>query len=110
MTSRDVFRAQVLETFGVTEEDLAALESVDGYQAAKAEADRQFEAFRERVLDAIAPVPEGSYRCANCSGVFEFDPKWSDEDARQEAAGLFTPNELVNAAVVCDDCYRRMGL
>lgn len=49
-----------------------------------------------------------TYTCAVCKGTFESD--WTDEEADAEALEKFTPEELKDRVVVCDDCYRAMGL
>lgn len=48
-----------------------------------------------------------TFKCAACGGVFEED--WSDEEAQAELAANFgvPPSEC---DVVCDDCYKKMGL
>lgn len=33
---------------------------------------------------------------------------WSDEEAKAEAEATFTPAELVDAAIVCEDCWQAM--
>jgi len=41
--------------------------------------------------------------CARCGK--DFVSEWSDEDALAEAQANFSPEELADTAVVCDDCY-----
>ncbi len=53
-------------------------------------------------------TPEGHYRCALCKGVFE--KGWSDEEAKAEYGQVFPGKPLEEADVVCDDCYKRIGL
>ena len=50
---------------------------------------------------------ENQYRCAACGGVF--DKGWSDEDAKAEHTKTFPETPLDDCAIVCDDCYKRMG-
>ena len=33
---------------------------------------------------------------------------WTEEEAVAEANAAFTPDELVDAALVCDDCWQNM--
>ena len=55
-----------------------------------------------------------TYRCAACGGVFEKQRDgWSHEEAVAEAAAKFPGLDIedeTQAAIVCDDCYRAMGL
>lgn len=53
-------------------------------------------------------MAEVTYTCARCGKSFESD--WTDEEAQAEAAEKFDAEELEDAAVVCDDCYKTMGL
>ncbi len=46
----------------------------------------------------------GGFTCDRCGGVFE--KGWTDDDALAEARDLFSPAELENPAVVCDDCWQ----
>lgn len=48
------------------------------------------------------------FTCAMCGGTF--DKAWTDEEATAEAAENFTPEELKDQAVVCDPCFKKMGL
>lgn len=48
---------------------------------------------------------ESSYTCGLCHETF--DKEWSDEEALAEAGELF-PGES-DMAVVCDDCWHKMG-
>ncbi len=45
----------------------------------------------------------GDFTCARCGETFE--KAWTDEEAAAEAAGLFSPVELEDVAVICDDCF-----
>lgn len=49
------------------------------------------------------------YTCGNCHQWFEYEDGWTDEDALAEAQanGFDTAEAMV---VICDDCYRGMGL
>lgn len=48
---------------------------------------------------------DDTFTCDACGGNF---PKgWSDDEAATEA-GVFAPSELVDAAVVCGDCWQEM--
>jgi hypothetical protein len=47
-----------------------------------------------------------TFTCAACGDTF--NKEWSDEEAKAEAAKKF-PNDS-DMVVVCDDCYRGMGL
>lgn len=48
-----------------------------------------------------------TYRCAACGE--EYEKGWTDEEAAAEAETLFTAEERQDMAVVCDDCWRKMG-
>lgn len=50
-------------------------------------------------------MPEQTYVCASCKGVF-VDPDF--DVALDEATRTFEQAELRNADVVCDDCWRQM--
>jgi hypothetical protein len=46
------------------------------------------------------------FRCAVCKGTF---PKaWSDEEAMSEAEAAFTPEEMAEVDLVCEDCWEAM--
>jgi hypothetical protein len=47
-----------------------------------------------------------TFVCESCGGTFEKGRP--DEDAWAEALAAFTPAELEDAAVVCDDCWKAM--
>lgn len=47
-----------------------------------------------------------TYTCEACQGIFRSG--WSDEKAQAEARSAFSEQELVDTAVVCDDCWREM--
>jgi hypothetical protein len=55
---------------------------------------------------AANPGPN-QYECAACGGIF--DKVGSDEDADKEYAGLFPTHSDEPRAVVCDDCFKKMG-
>lgn len=44
--------------------------------------------------------------CESCNG--RFAKGWTDEEAMLEAARAFSREELIDASVVCDDCWIRM--
>lgn len=48
------------------------------------------------------------YECAVCHGVFETG--WSDEEATAELGETFPGIGKQDCAIVCDDCYKAMGL
>ena len=48
------------------------------------------------------------YRCAACKGVFE--KGWSEDEAVAELGQAFPDFEPGECEVVCDDCYKAMGL
>jgi Fe2+ or Zn2+ uptake regulation protein len=60
----------------------------------------------------MSAIRDDQVFCEECQGVFE--KGWSEEEAREEAAENFPGLDIDNcmeAALVCDDCYRRiMGL
>ena len=47
-----------------------------------------------------------TYTCAQCGETFKSE--WSDEEAQAEARANFSPEELADTAVVCDDCYKML--
>lgn len=50
---------------------------------------------------------EETFTCDACGRTF---PKaWSEDDALAEAAALYPPELLTDAAVICDDCFRGMN-
>jgi hypothetical protein len=58
-------------------------------------------------LGGLSAMKPNEYKCAACGGVFE--KGWSDEEALAELDATFgVPVE--DCALVCDDCYREMGL
>ena len=49
----------------------------------------------------------GTYKCANCGGVFK--EGWTEEDAKKEAETMFgkpVDDWKEDGVVVCDDCYQ----
>jgi uncharacterized protein with PIN domain len=48
------------------------------------------------------------YRCARCNGVFE--KGWTDEAAIDELNQKFPRFSTAMCELVCDDCYRAIGL
>jgi hypothetical protein len=53
------------------------------------------------------PVGPNQYRCDACGGVF--DKGWTEEEALAELAEVFLGFDKEECAVVCDDCYKKMG-
>lgn len=53
-----------------------------------------------------------TFKCASCGEVFDklSDGSWTDEDALKEKGELFPDLDMSDAAVVCDTCFKRMGL
>lgn len=47
-----------------------------------------------------------TYVCGACGGTFA--KGWTDEEAAAEAGSAFSPAELDDAAIVCDDCWQKM--
>ena len=47
-----------------------------------------------------------TYTCSHCRGTFE--PAWSDEEAKAEAAETFPDVPLEECAIVCDECYKKI--
>lgn len=54
-------------------------------------------------------VKTDGYTCSNCHQWFEYEEGWTDDDAfaEAEANGFDLSDDM---AVVCDDCYRGMGV
>ena len=53
-----------------------------------------------------------SYICAQCGKEYDWNTEFTDKEMKEEYAGNF-PNDtdmLEDVAVVCDDCYKKMGL
>lgn len=48
------------------------------------------------------------YTCAACKE--EFDTGWIDEEATTELAQTFPGVAKEDCSLVCDDCYKKMGL
>lgn len=48
------------------------------------------------------------YQCSVCKGVF--DKGWSDEEALDELHVKFPGYEPPQCSIVCDDCFKKMGL
>ena len=48
------------------------------------------------------------YTCALCKGVFE--KGWSDEEALEEKIYLWGHIPRADCDLVCDDCFKKMGL
>lgn len=44
--------------------------------------------------------------CAECG--FTFEPSWSDEEAKAEAARNYPGLRPEEAAVVCDNCFKEI--
>lgn len=50
-------------------------------------------------------MPADTYRCEACGKTYAQDP---DHDAQAEAEAAFSPAELKDAGIVCDDCWHAM--
>ena len=50
----------------------------------------------------------GSYSCALCHGVHRFGPRL--EAAETEFDARFPGQDIEDSAIVCDPCYRALGL
>jgi hypothetical protein len=48
------------------------------------------------------------FTCAVCEETF--DQGWSEEEAKAELAETFPGFVPADCALVCDDCYKKMGL
>lgn len=48
------------------------------------------------------------YQCTLCKGVFE--KAWSEEEALTELGETFPGVGTDDCALVCDDCYKAIGL
>lgn len=68
-------RAQILRAFGVTEDDLAALEAATGWNAAREVADRERETFVAELRRRAASMSE------ELSGKFGYEVRWGDGEA-----------------------------
>lgn len=53
-----------------------------------------------------SPRGTGEFTCEACGDTYT--QIWTDDDARAEANAVFRPEELVDAAVVCDACFTEM--
>ena len=53
-------------------------------------------------------VGEGQFQCDECGGIY--DKTWSDDEAQEESVALFGALPRDELAVVCDDCFKAMGL
>ena len=51
-------------------------------------------------------MKENEYQCAMCGKVYK--KKWSDEEAWEEHDSNFPGESHETAAIVCDDCYKKM--
>lgn len=59
-------------------------------------------------LDGFAAVPgPNQYECAMCGGIF--NKSQTDEEADEECVKFFPGNDEPRE-VVCDDCFKKMGL
>lgn len=47
-----------------------------------------------------------TYECALCKETFE--KAWSDEEATEEFDDAFEGEDVADAAIVCDDCYKKV--
>ncbi len=48
------------------------------------------------------------YTCSVCRETFDYE--WTDEEAMAEAEAIFGDSLGDDPAVVCDDCWHKMGL
>ena len=51
-----------------------------------------------------------SYTCVQCHGTYQREDDWTDEDAEAEARANGFDVDNDEMVVICDDCYRGMGL
>lgn len=57
---------------------------------------------------AIKPkIKENEYQCANCGEIYE--KGWTEEEALKEKEENFRDIPINKCAVVCDDCYKKIG-
>lgn len=63
--------------------------------------DRYYKTYRR-------PLIVGRYRCYLCLGVF--DKGWTDEEAKAEAAVNFPGHVPQEEDLVCEHCFRKLGL
>ncbi len=54
-----------------------------------------------------AAMPE-DFTCTACGGTFE--KAWSEAEAQKELGDLFPGVPVLECALVCDDCFKAMGL
>ena len=57
--------------------------------------------------DELAKITN-EFKCCACNGVFE--KEWTDEEAEKEKDELFGGIPLEDCDLVCDDCFKKMGL
>jgi hypothetical protein len=55
----------------------------------------------------MARLKTNEYKCEACGGVFE--KGWSDDEAVAELDATFGGVPVEDCAIICDDCYRKMG-
>ena len=48
-----------------------------------------------------------TYTCANCLENYEYG--WSEEEASAEFSKMFPEDNIEDADIVCDDCYKALG-
>lgn len=51
-------------------------------------------------------MKKNEYKCTNCGEVYETG--WTDEEAIAEYVENFKTEDLSDAEVVCDDCYKKI--
>jgi len=51
-------------------------------------------------------MEKDDYQCAQCGKVYKYE--WSDEEAKEEFFKKFKGKKLEDAAVICDDCYKKL--
>ena len=53
-------------------------------------------------------MKDNEYQCAHCSGIFEPEPDWTEEQRWAEHDRNFPGASHETAAHICDDCYKKM--
>ena len=69
----DYDRRAILDIFGVAEEDLAALDAVDGYEAARALHEREVADFLERLQATAKTIAAGLNHHPSAIGPVEYE-------------------------------------
>lgn len=58
--------------------------------------------------DMAGSLAHNEYRCCACGGIFA--KGWSDNEAQAELAATFPGANTEDCDLVCDDCFKLMGL